>query len=851
MYRIKYDDEWILMKNTYFFQSDRLILSWKHAVSGEKRTDILEKPNYPIYLLKDEFETLNYFEEYRPVEDLNKIWVGYKYREYNIAKMLGGGLYEDIQNRRVSRNAVHLNTRLFGADMNIEELVMMEWKKSRKGKDVKIPLHIGIFDIETDIRKTDVKMNQPIISIAYCDMLHNEIYVTGIIRKDFKNSKLPIDKPEEFERISKERIIKQLEAKLIGSHLDNPDSDVAKVHRTLFYKTEKRVKSMKIITKMFKKEVDVIQDVMHKIFNHYVPDILYIYNMEFDIGHIQIRAEKLKMNFDALISTENLGQPESIVRFQSGDNKQDPKLFKHVVESVTPVKILDYAVVYAALRPFNTYSTWRLDAVLDREINIGKYDYSHIAPSIREFAYNDFTEFLIYNILDTLSIGILDDHVQDSLRIFNKRYITNCEYTRVTISMQATSMPFIYQNYISGLIVGQNVNKYLIQMFNTKGKLLSLKENNPAIYNLVENIIHSGKKDTKSTDPDDGKYHVVGGQVSNPQLFVAKGLDLIKINGHIRTAIFKSVSDSDAKAMYPSNYMSGNLSKSTLLGRLYKIDGTIIDNEKDVIPLINRDPITIGSTFFGLPTIEEIMEFLFNSDINHNVKDAEKVSSIHHRRDDFIGKANMNLFKKLRNLIKQKTMSLDLNTGTYKLTNHMFLSTENKYLSYNGTAVNISIEGLNSCKDIFPLVSNETILVNDLGLTEVEGYQNKQYMVADVTENIYKQYLDILNQVPDVSNVKPLQSGVIDIRKLYVDGGTGAVTLNEFGLRIVPNSIPYDITRFKKEPGPHNINIDIYEAEDATLRNVVLTSYDSVDNYKIKVVQHMKVLLYNITKEMM
>ena len=154
-----FSHERIITNTHYIYSTDTLIIVFKNIKNGKKTIREYRKPKVPIYILNEKTDK---YLEFAPKKHLTGHMVSYKWREYQIAELLGINNFKYmLSKKQIEKKDIHLDKRLFGSDINIEDMVMKEFFKFclTRDKDNNIMIdfpkidkfHIGGLDIETDV----------------------------------------------------------------------------------------------------------------------------------------------------------------------------------------------------------------------------------------------------------------------------------------------------------------------------------------------------------------------------------------------------------------------------------------------------------------------------------------------------------------------------------------------------------------------------------------------------------------------------------------------------------------------------------------------------------------------------
>lgn len=830
MYRLKkiWNKNELLMNTIYESERDALVIVTKDINTGEKKMYSIDNPSVPAYFTIDENPP-----EYREMMEKDKLemkYIPWKFRPWKLANELGIGkvFTRRVREKKMHPRDIYLNRRLYGADLDIKDAVMRDYVKYFTDKEnymTKVPIidsfHIGGLDIETDIRDTDDMDDQPVIVNTYVDGKDWHVYSICLINENYKGQKEIIEDIESFYK----EIDKTLQDHINKIDLGDDEASKAKANDIKKMLLPK-IKEMKYSIKFTTDEKEVIMGVNHHIFKEVNPDYLLIYNAQFDINQQIRRMRKLEPNFDsATMFKGNDGIKDNGYAYINTNNqKTDLKKRFHIFDVRNKTKILDQMLLYYQMRRQFTYSRHNLDTTANREVGVGKLDYSKHCNYIGDFPYVAYKEFLIYNIIDILSMIFIDMITRDTYGITYRRFGMCSEWDSVLKSMPSTTNIFELYYELQGYIPGCDINGLLIdQKMETIKKM---EKTYPGLLNIVSQLKTVAKySGPDAKDKDKNPYRIEGGFVSDPNMIddSIKDKSLYKIP--IKTySKFGHTGDDDAKAMYPSNDQVNNGSKSTLIGRLTKVGD--YDSEdigrRVALALINQNYANIGKYFFNLPSANDIIKEYYN--INPVRLDS---------KDDFFSDIKIlefpdqkskgyNFIKAIYSMYQTNFDVNDVKAGFPSVNKLWFLSDENKIkFSYYSTKVEIETE----------ISTNEMAGIEGNGF--LCGFPSK-----GAIKNYNEEYRLKITPRKEVFKTKLVEEDVLD--ENMIDDIINATILitsikfkNGYKLDVLGRQI-----YIQKSPFIKNAKYQVYDIEeDDNLFKVIFSYYYERFGYKAKISQ--------------
>lgn len=702
MKRLKeiWDNREVLLNANYDKFNDELVLLMKDPSSGEKKIYSLYEIEIPIYVAKKK-------QKWHSVDiDKNEVELRYvknKFREWNIAKELGMKSFSKmVKEKKITPDQIYLNRNLFNADLGVEEYVIRDYVQHYAKMDgsvlvTEVPVvekfHIGVFDIESDIRipKTvdDDKHAHPINMISYVDGKDYTCFSGCLINPEYKGQKEVMEDLPGFKKKMKDFLIKYLDD--IDIDEINPDKKKAK-ESSIKKLIQEVIDNITFDIKFYEKEEDMLIESNQHIFSEKVPDFLLAYNTKYDIGEQCKRCEEFNIPIERLFQYKDT--PFRHYFNYKNDTFEVIKRF-HDYYTRNMTKILDYYLLYYQLRRQNRYGRQSLDATAKRELGVGKLDFSHICNWIGDLPYEDFATFLMYNIMDNISLLLLERVTNDVFMATYTRFDNQTEWFNVFRPMEGVIGTFNGLKLMSGHIPGNNINKILINFTATQMK--DLKERDECLYRVAKQL-KDANVDKK--DRDKNPYKVTGGFVSDPNGISKK----IKKNSIYTFSPknynkFINCADDDATEMYPSNNKANNSSKTTMYGVISSIGG---DNNKDLphltaMSLINQNYCNIGKYLFGLPDTEEMIKEYYGIE-RKSFRKLEKVDNFCDEPVIFYpsdNKKERNSLKRLwKSMYRTKYNETDQGVGLPSI-NDIFISDDSNYitLSYYSTKVELNLRG--------------------------------------------------------------------------------------------------------------------------------------------------------------
>lgn len=690
-----------LFYNSYYNKIDDIFNIYTYNVdTGDFKVYKMKQPKVPVYILKKNVETPEYFKETMSEEYLDKHKVSYKWRTYAIAELLGrkDAYIRATRAGAMKRDHIFLDRRIFGSDMAIEDLAIMDYLDSLGYEEVNgvknyhdVPpiknLTRGFYDIETDVMASNDRDKQPITCSTFYYDKENVFKVFVHIRNDFRGQ----DRVRQDEEVFKEKT-KGLMRKLL-----NESTASKKTKDILFPRIYKMIDDARIDILWYKTEKEMIEDSWKIMIQQYRPMFLGIYNASYDVNQTERRSAELNINPSKLFCNPEIGKT-----FYFNYRNDNPKAAKrrHDYCSDSFTKIIDTQITYFALRPQDNLEQESLDSVSNHELGFGKLDYSHITDFIGRLPYLDFETYLSYNIVDVFVMVCLDMKTDDINSLITRRFILRTEYGKVFSPMGSVTNTFYHICRRLGYILTNDVNKLIMSQ-------------NQSDAQIINRLAEADDIIAQTYDTISNRIKIAGGLCSDPTKFKKKLKPIV--DGLENNKFMNYVMDGDAVSMYPKIIEHTNVSKDSLDGRITAIDGLADENKitDATIALIDKSPLYVGKAFFNLPSVEELLCMQFKDSIeSYRCKTNTDLKEVKLKVVD----------EKVATAVKKVLSQLD-NTKTSTSDTDIGIPSTVKMFHISG---NTSIMKINGSKYIVNFIPNDKFAYSSL--SEVFGLKGEGYI---------------------------------------------------------------------------------------------------------------------------
>ena len=437
------------------YTPDTMTIVYKDNTTGKKGIEVIEKPNYVFYMLKNNIPTPKYDMFFTDMKNLDEIKC--KYRDVNkaIAEKLdqyeGTTKYTDLFKKNVRDGNYKANMefqksrRVFGSDIPINDFYRMRFAEQYKNTET--PVSRAYLDIEVDVKlsPTDFPTNGncPINAISYFEHDTKRLFTFLLNQKDVN------PKSNEF-----------------CTTVDNREFNEefkGFLNETLGSEKVKDFKLENIQTKVltYNDELTLLKDLFGYI-NYTKPDFLMVWNMSFDIPFIINRILALGGNPKEIMCIHDISPLYENCNYIIDSDHEDFSTKGDYADITSYTVYLDQLIQFASRRRGGAqYRSYSLDYIGNEMAGVQKLHYENIAANVMELPYNDYRTFVKYNMMDVLVQYCIEFKADDILYVFDKALLNCTEYKKVHrqtiyLSNRATIMFKNFGNYV----LGNNLNKF-------------------------------------------------------------------------------------------------------------------------------------------------------------------------------------------------------------------------------------------------------------------------------------------------------------------------------------------------------------------------------------------------------
>lgn len=437
------------------YTPDTMTIVYKDNTTGKKGIEVIEKPNYVFYMLKNNIPTPNYDMFFTDMKNLDEIKC--KYRDVNkaIAEKLdqyeGTTKYTDLFKKNVRDGNYRANMefqksrRVFGSDIPINDFYRMRFAEQYKNTET--PVSRAYLDIEVDVKlsPTDFPTNGncPINAISYFEHDTKRLFTFLLNQKNVN------PKSNEF-------------CTTVDNHVFNEEFK-GFLNETLGSEKVKDFKLENIQTKVlvYDDELTLLKDLFGYI-NYTKPDFLMVWNMSFDIPFIINRIIALGGNPKEIMCIHDINPLYENCNYIVDSDHEDFATKGDYADITSYTVYLDQLIQFASRRRGGAqYRSYSLDYIGDEMAGVQKLHYENIAANVMELPYNDYRTFVKYNMMDVLVQYCIEFKADDILYVFDKALLNCTEYKKVHrqtiyLSNRATIM---FKNF-GDYVLGNNLNKF-------------------------------------------------------------------------------------------------------------------------------------------------------------------------------------------------------------------------------------------------------------------------------------------------------------------------------------------------------------------------------------------------------
>lgn len=437
------------------YTPDTMTIVYKDNATGKKGIEVIEKPNYVFYMLKNNIPTPNYDMFFTDMKNLDEIKC--KYRDVNkaIAEKLdqyeGTTKYTDLFKKNIRDGNYRANMefqksrRVFGSDIPINDFYRMRFAEQYKNTET--PVSRAYLDIEVDVKlsPTDFPTNGncPINAISYFEHDTKRLFTFLLNQKDVN------PKSNEF-------------CTTVDNHAFNEEFKDF-LNETLGSEKVKDFKLENIQTKVlvYNDELTLLKDLFGYI-NYTKPDFLMVWNMSFDIPFIINRIIALGGNPKEIMCIHDISPLYENCSYIVDSDHEDFATKGDYADITSYTVYLDQLIQFASRRRGGAqYRSYSLDYIGNEIAGVQKLHYENIAANVMDLPYNDYRTFVKYNMMDVLVQYCIEFKADDILYVFDKALLNCTEYKKVHrqtiyLSNRATIM---FKNF-GDYVLGNNLNKF-------------------------------------------------------------------------------------------------------------------------------------------------------------------------------------------------------------------------------------------------------------------------------------------------------------------------------------------------------------------------------------------------------
>ena len=437
------------------YTPDTMTIVYRDNATGKKGIEVIEKPNYVFYMLKNNIPTPNYDMFFTDMKNLDEIKC--KYRDVNkaIAEKLdqyeGTTKYTDLFKKNIRDGNYRANMefqksrRVFGSDIPINDFYRMRFAEQYKNTET--PVSRAYLDIEVDVKlsPTDFPTNGncPINAISYFEHDTKRLFTFLLNQKDVN------PKSNEF-------------CTTVDNHAFNEEFKDF-LNETLGSEKVKDFKLENIQTKVlvYNDELTLLKDLFGYI-NYTKPDFLMVWNMSFDIPFIINRIIALGGNPKEIMCIHDISPLYENCSYIVDSDHEDFATKGDYADITSYTVYLDQLIQFASRRRGGAqYRSYSLDYIGNEMAGVQKLHYENIAANVMDLPYNDYRTFVKYNMMDVLVQYCIEFKADDILYVFDKALLNCTEYKKVHrqtiyLSNRATIM---FKNF-GDYVLGNNLNKF-------------------------------------------------------------------------------------------------------------------------------------------------------------------------------------------------------------------------------------------------------------------------------------------------------------------------------------------------------------------------------------------------------
>lgn len=533
-------------------QQDTLIKILRNENTNEKHVEIIEDPEITYYINKDEYIT-DIEVDHIEIDKVEPITAKSAEIVKSVAYATGNEDYfwKCIKNKKFGlAKTVHLDPNVHGSDVDVEDYYIGKHYLDHPISDSKNYLSKGFFDIEVDTidsvgfpdpQRADCEIN----ALGYFNDENMTFY--GLY---LNNSRNPlIDELKQPDNLKAFR--KRMKAK---------------------YKEEHGI-DIKLKLVWFDDELELITS-FYFLVHQLKPDFMGAWNLtQFDKPYIINRIINLGGSPEEVLCHPDI--PYKYYKLDIDTRNQDPADKGSYFQVTDYTNWQDQLLLFANLRKgAGKRESYSLDSIAFEEIKANKLEFKNPNTTMKTSCYDDYEEFVEYNMHDTILLYLIEKRNKDFDMIYSVAAKTETRIIKAlkkTICIKNLARRFYYN---LGYIMSNNHN---------------------ATY---------GNMNAKEKKSFRGAF--VGNSNKN------KALGKL-INGLLSKYIFDNVVDFDLSSLYPSLILAFNIDATTQIGLISLEDSDVFGrftSDEFADDLITKDFLYIANKYFNLPSVDTFLNIL-------------------------------------------------------------------------------------------------------------------------------------------------------------------------------------------------------------------------------------------------
>ena len=474
----------------------------------------------PVWVTKPIYRNHKQKKEYEELDKLNY----YECTQSDLGKTIAYGLGIPYTNRTYLSELCGYPY-VYGSDITASSLIKKTY--SRQYPDAFSPFTVCIFDTETDV----IEGNERIIIASV--VMHDRVYTAAT--KHYCDGITP------FPGLTvQETVIANNKKHLIESS---------------------KIKVSSIEFDIVENEMEIIKRCFAKV-HQWQPDILGIFNMTFDIEKVLEACKIYSVDPKDIFSDPKLPREYRYFKYKKGQDRKvtasgkenpiPPHMQWHSVITPASYYIVDQMCLFKQIRLGEGEQSggYSLDNLTKIHLGEGKLKTQSNGEEENSLAWHIFMQkkhrldYIAYNVFDCIRCLELDDELQDMKLTMNSRVATGCTDFYNFKSQPKAIADELYFDWLedSGVVIAAT------------GKV-------PEAF---------------SSDEDDPETLGLDGWIATLKAYNIShevGLRVISEDSEHRTGMRGLVYDSDKVSAYPSTGEAANISRSTNIRELVKIEG--------------------------------------------------------------------------------------------------------------------------------------------------------------------------------------------------------------------------------------------------------------------------------------